>query len=91
MKNPTLSGAGREPLVIGTAFGLTEGSVSNVVVGENGVYVVEITKITPATDIPNYQANANQVRTTRTNAIDTDLFNALKEAANIEDYRSVFY
>ena len=25
MKNPTLSGAGREPLVIGTAFGLKEG------------------------------------------------------------------
>ena len=25
MKNPTLSGAGREPKVIGTAFGLVEG------------------------------------------------------------------
>jgi parvulin-like peptidyl-prolyl isomerase len=29
MKNPTLSGAGREPYVIGTAFGLVEGEISN--------------------------------------------------------------
>lgn len=91
MKTPTLSGAGREPLVIGTAFGLNEGDISKVVVGENGVYVVEITKVTPATDIENYQANANQVRTTRSATIDADLYNALKEAAKIEDHRSVFY
>jgi peptidyl-prolyl cis-trans isomerase D len=72
-------------------MGLVEGEISNVVVGENGVYVVEITKVTPATDIENYQANANQVRTARSNTIDADLFNALKAASKIEDYRAVFY
>lgn len=91
MKNPTLSGAGREPLVIGTAFGLTEGATSDVIVGENGVYILEVTKITPATDIGNYQANANQVRTARSNTVNTDLYNALMEAAKIEDHRSIFY
>ena len=39
MKNPTLSGAGREPLVIGTAFGLAEGETSEPDCRQHGVYV----------------------------------------------------
>ena len=91
MKNPTLSGAGREPFVIGTAFGLAEGETSGLVVGENGVYVVEVTKVTPAVDIENYAANANRVKTNRTNTLNTDVYNALRESAKIEDFRKTFY
>ena len=36
MKNPTLSGAGLEPLVIGTAFGLDEGNISEPISGNKG-------------------------------------------------------
>ena len=41
MKNPTLAGAGREPLVIGTAFGLNEGEMSEPISGNTGVYIVK--------------------------------------------------
>ena len=91
MKTPTLSGAGREPQVIGAAFGLKEGETSNAIVGENGVYFVEVTKITPAVDLPNYQSNANRLSTAKAANVNTTLFNALKEAAEIEDNRKVFY
>src|SRR5690606_7676045 len=40
--SPTLPGAGNEPKVVGTAFGLEEGAVSKPVIGLNGVYVVEV-------------------------------------------------
>jgi parvulin-like peptidyl-prolyl isomerase len=91
MKNPTLSGAGREPKVIGTAFGLAEGATSELVVGINGVYAVQLTKSTPASALPSYQAAANRVGQAKSNAVNTKLYNALKEASDIEDNRAVFY
>ena len=91
MKNPTLSGAGREPLVIGTAFGLNEGNTSKLVVGTNGVYAVQLTKFTPADELPNYQAAANRVGLAKSNAVNTKLYAALKDAADIEDNRATFY
>ena len=91
MKNPTLSGAGREPLVIGTAFGLSEGVTSELISGNSGVYAIQVTKVTPAAALPSYQAAANRVGKAKENAVNTQLYNALKEAAEIEDNRAVFY
>ena len=91
MKNPTLSGAGREPLVIGTAFGLVEGATSGLISGNSGVYAVQVTKVTAAAALPSYQAAANRVGKAKENAVNTQLYNALKEAAEIEDNRAVFY
>ena len=91
MKNPTLAGAGREPLVIGTAFGLNEGEMSEPISGNTGVYIVKVTKITQATELNSYQAVANRVGKSKENAVNTQLYNALKEAAEIQDNRAVFY
>ncbi|NOY47513.1 MAG: peptidyl-prolyl cis-trans isomerase, partial [Chlorobi bacterium] len=91
MKNPTLSGAGREPLVIGAAFGLKEGQVSKPIVGNNGVYVIEVTKITLADGLPNYQGIANNIENTKRTAVNTELYKALKNASEIEDNRATFY
>ena len=88
MKNPTLSGAGREPKVVGAAFGLEEGETSGLITGENGVYMLEVTKVTPAIELDNYQAMANQITNTRVNSVNTSLYNALKEAADVEDNRA---
>ncbi len=88
MKNPTLAGAGLEPLVIGTAFGLEEGKTSGLITGEKGVFMVEVTGKTPAVELDNYQSSANQVSQAKLSAVNTRLFNALKEAAQIEDNRA---
>ncbi|MCF8273593.1 MAG: SurA N-terminal domain-containing protein [Flavobacteriaceae bacterium] len=88
MKNPTISGAGKEPFVVGAAFGLKEGQTSKLIDGNNGVYMIQVTKITPAVKLDNYQAAANQVEQQKLNVVNTNLYNALKEAAEIEDNRA---
>lgn len=91
MTSPTVSGAGREPKVVGAAFSLEKGKVSAPVVGNNGVYVIEVTGKTPAAALDNYLSYSNQQTTTQTGAVNFKVFNALKEAADIEDKRAKFY
>jgi len=88
MKTPTVTGVGREPKVVGAAFGLEEGETSKLIVGENGVYMVQVTKATPAVELANYQAFANQVGQQKQTAVDSRLYTALKEASDIEDNRA---
>lgn len=88
MKNPTIAGAGREPLVVGTAFGLEEGVTSKLVTGDNGVYMVQVTKKTPAVKLDNYQSFANRLATEKSNAVTSRVVKALKDAADIEDNRA---
>jgi len=91
MKNPTLSGAGREPYVIGAAFGLSEGGTSKMLTGNLGMYMIQVTKITKAAELPSYQAAANRVGTAKSSNVTTVLFNALRESAKIDDNRATFY
>lgn len=91
MKTPTVSGAGTEPKVVGTAFALGKGKVSGPIVGNNGVYVIEVVEKTPATGLDTYMSYASQASKTEAGAVNTKVFEALKEAADIEDKRSKFY
>jgi parvulin-like peptidyl-prolyl isomerase len=88
MKNPTITGAGREPLVVGAAFALKEGQTSKLLDGANGVYMIQVTKIERAPKLDNYQAAANRVEQQKLNVVSSKLFTALKEVAEIEDYRA---
>ena len=83
-----LSGAGDEPKVIGAAFGLKQGTVSKPIAGNQGVYVVQVTQINEATKLDNYAAAMGRINNTRKNAAQSKVFNALKEAAEIEDNRA---
>ncbi len=91
MKTPTLSGAGQEPKVVGMAFGLKEGETSKLIDGNKGVFLIEVTKITEAPKLDNYQANTNRLSTQRVSQAQTKVYNALKNAADIEDNRAKFY
>ena len=88
MKNPTIGGAGKEPLVVGYAFGLKDGETSKLIIGEKGVYMVKRTGFTPAVKLDNYQSFANQVSTQKLNAVQGKLYTALKDAADVEDNRA---
>nr|WP_321232000.1 SurA N-terminal domain-containing protein [uncultured Psychroserpens sp.] len=91
MKNPTISGAGLEPKVVGVAFSLNEGESSGLIDGNRGVFMVSVTKVDDAAKLDNYQAIANRLSTARTGAAQTKVYNALKETAEIEDNRANFY
>lgn len=91
MKSPTIAGAGNEPKVVGAAFGLGEGVVSEPIDGDKGVYIVKVTKVTEATPIDNYATYSNQETTKLRLSAAGKVLQALKAAAEIEDNRSNFY
>ncbi|MGI8892929.1 MAG: peptidylprolyl isomerase [Bacteroidia bacterium] len=91
LSNPVIPGAGREPFVVGYAFGMNKGDVSKALKGETGVYFVKLENITEAPEKTEFTAEKQQIRQTKTSRAEFDVFNALKENANVEDNRSRFY
>jgi peptidyl-prolyl cis-trans isomerase D len=91
MKNPTITGAGLEPEVVGVAFGLSDGETSGLIDGNRGVYILSVSNIQEASKLDNFQAIANRLSTARSSAAQTKVYNALKETATIEDNRATFY
>ena len=90
-KAPTIPGAGREPLVIGKAFALAEGETSGLIKGETGIFMIKVTKREEAITLSNFTTFAKTLTTQNQNAVNTNVFNALKENADIEDNRATFY
>jgi len=91
LNSPILPGAGSEPLVVGTAFGLDKGEVSEPVAGFNGVYVVELIQKNEATAMDSYRPYAGRETANRRISAPTEVYEALKSAAEIEDNRARFY
>ncbi|MGS2740369.1 peptidylprolyl isomerase [Sinomicrobium sp. M5D2P17] len=91
MKSPTISGAGREPKVVGTAFALEDGATSGVIEGRDGAYMVTVIKKSEAPALDNYSTYANTLKSTNRNTVNNQLLTALKEAAEIKDNRALFY
>ena len=55
-KNATISGAGREPLLVGHAFGLKVDQISDFIIGENGVYKIKVTKKDKSSGLDTYSS-----------------------------------
>jgi len=91
VKTPTIPGAGREPLVVGTAFSMNTGDTSKLIVGESGVFMFEVTNKEEAPALDNYVTYANALQAANASSVANSIVNALKEKAEIEDNRSIFY
>ncbi len=91
VKSPTIPGAGREPAVVGTAFAMNVGDTSGLLEGESGVFLISVTKKEEAPKLDNYSTFANTLKTTNANKVNTAVYNALKEASEIEDNRTIYY
>ena len=91
VSSPTIPGAGREPLVVGTAFAMEEGQVSDLVTGESGVFLIELSKKEAAPELENYSTYAGNVQSANAARVNNSVYTALKNKADIEDNRSVFY
>jgi len=91
VKTPTIPGAGREPLVIGTAFALAQGGASELIEGETGIFKLEVTNKEEAPKLENYATYATSLQTANAASVNSEVFNALKEKSEIKDNRAVFY
>ncbi|WP_396633257.1 peptidylprolyl isomerase [Maribacter sp. R86514] len=91
VKSPTIPGAGSEPVVVGTAYGMGAGETSGLIEGNTGVFKIEIVKKTEAPKLDNYSVYANALKTGAATRVNTAVYNALKEGSEIEDKRATFY
>lgn len=91
LKSGSISGVGVEKKVVGAAFGLEEGKVSKAIVGDKGVYVVQVTGKTPAQELASYKGIANKEAATVVRGAQNKLIESLKEEADIVDRRADLY
>lgn len=88
--NTNLPGYSREPKVIGKAFALNEGEISNPIQGNNAVFVLEVTSKTKAI-IPDDLTTVRKDLENNMGRKINQLKDALKENTEIEDKRHKFF
>lgn len=91
MSAPTIPGAGSEPSVIGAAFGKEVNETTGLINGETGVFNVLVLSKTNAPELESYATYANQLTQKVAPTVNTAIYNALKENAEIEDNRADFF
>ena len=89
--SPIVAQAGFEPKIIGTAFGLEINSISNLIEGETGVYMVKLNSLKNADEIESYTPFENQLKNKYRSNIDFNIVQSLKKSANITDNRNDYY
>jgi len=91
MAAPTIPGAGAEPEVVGAAFAKAAGETTGLIAGEKGVFKVRVTAVNNAPALDNYASFAKQLNSAATPAVNTKVYQALKNAADIQDNRANFF
>jgi len=91
MSSNTLPSAGFDPVAVGVAFSLNDGERSKPFRGENGVLLIEMQHKTIAPEIADYTAYKTGIRQERTQRSSFNIAEAIKDKAEIEDFRYRFY
>ena len=91
ISSPTLSGVGKEPEVIGNSFGLEVGQTSKAILGNSGVFYIYLEKLNIAQDLPSYLSFSTNLSGSKTNNLNTKVYEALKDVSEVDDNRSLFY
>jgi len=91
--NTYVAGVGLEPYVVGASMYLPEGQISEPLVGESGVFVIEVTnRNEPAPAEGESEAVRNQLKYSLESRSNFEAYNALLDAAKVEDNRlEIFY
>src|SRR5699024_7455730 len=88
-ENPDLEG--KEPKVLAKAFSLDQNEVSKPIAGDNAVYVIKLLNKREAEDIGSYNGIVHRENEQALEEAFDKIFEALKNKAKIEDYRTKFY
>ena len=88
MDSKNVEGLGNDGILVGVASGVKTGNVSKPTAGDNGVFIVGVNKINPAPETRDYKSQQLQMEKELSTRLDYDAFNAIKEAADIEDHKA---
>ena len=89
--SPAIPSVGLEPKVVGAAWALTPGQLSQPISGNNGVFVVSVDKNVSASEPNLAEIRENEIRTMATRVENGAVYNALKDKAKVVDNRLKFY
>ncbi len=81
---------GREDALIGTATAMKTGATSKAIKGDNGVFMVSVASVKEAVLPQDFKGKQKEIEQMNAGRVDYELFDALKEKANIEDHRGKF-
>lgn len=82
---------GREDALIGTATAMKNGAISKVIKGDNGVFVVFINAVNEAALPKDFKGKQKELEQAANGRVDYEMYDALKEKAEIEDHRGKFF
>ena len=90
LKFPTISTAGSqaEPEVVGMAFAIPVGNVSNPIIGNNGIWVIAPTSVSEATNKNDYLSEQTTLLSRARGAATIRLSNAMMDAGDLQDNRN---
>jgi peptidyl-prolyl cis-trans isomerase D len=90
--NGVFGSYGREASIVGSAFGAKAKILSKPSKGDNAVFVYMVTDFTEAqASTDNYKSNASNLGNAIKQRVDYEIFEALKDKAEIEDRRATFF
>ena len=89
--DPILVGAGIEPYIIGSSFSLEPDEISELLKGNNGVYIIRLLSKEIAEEINLGQAISNSLSDREIERISTLIPEVLESKAEIVDNRSFYY
>ena len=81
---------GREDALIGTATSMKAGVTSKAIKGDNGVFVVNVASVNEPALPKEFKGKQQEIERMNGGRVDYEMFDALKEKANIEDHRGKF-
>ncbi len=92
LSNPVVSGLGREPKFVGTAFGLAQGQASRPVAGQNNAFVLSVVEVTEPSEMTDADRSRirNQLLNQRRTLIRGQWLSSLRDKADITDNRRLF-
>jgi peptidyl-prolyl cis-trans isomerase D len=91
MAAPTLSGVGIEPGVVGAIYASNVDTLVANVVGVKGVFAIIVSKKEVPAELPSYEGSRTSLAKQNQGKLSRELFNSLKELAEIKDNRAYIY
>ena len=90
LANPVLPGTSVEYKLVGTIFGSKPNKLSKPIEGEHGVYVFAVDNFINPAPLTNAVRERQQIGQALLQRSEGQIFDALKDKANVKDYRSKF-
>jgi len=80
-----------DPMVVGASFGAKLNALSKPIIGDKGVYLIQVQNRFVVSGLPTLKAQQTQAIQSRKSMADNEAMEALKKLANVVDNRSKFF